>query len=255
MSGDKESRTVDAVQTTCDIIDVLQETEGAGVTEIARRIDRSKGTVHSHLSTLRENEYVVKEDDVYRNSLRFLDLAESVRSRLRINDIVKDELEDLAEETGEIAQFAVEEHGRAVYLHKAKGENAVQTASRVGTREHPHCISLGKAILSELPRGRVEEIIERHGLPEQSDNTITDPTELHAELDDVRERGYAFDNEEKIQGLRCVAAPVKDTDGGVIGAVSVSGPSRRIEGDRFRDELPKQVTRAANVIEINIQYS
>lgn len=255
MTEVNESRTVDAVQTACDVVDALQTLDGSGVTELADHLGLSKATVHSHLATLRQNEYVIKDGEVYRLSLRFLDLAEEVRDRLGIYEIVQDELDDLADETGEIAQFAVEEHGRAVYLHKAMGENAVQTASRVGTREYLHCISLGKAILAHLPRERVEEIVERHGLPEQTENTITDRDALFDELDAIRERGYAFDNEEKIQGLRCVASPVHDVRGAVLGAVSVSGPSSRMEGDRFRNELPDRVTRAANVIEINIEYS
>lgn len=255
MSPGNAPRTVDAVQTTFDVVDVLLETNGAGITEIADRLGRSKGTVHSHVTTLRENEYVSKDGDEYQLSLRFLDLAEHAKDRLDFLDVVEDELVDLAEETGEIAQFAVEEHGRAVYVKKARGADAVQTASRVGTREFLHCIALGKAILAHLPRTRVERIIDRHGLSGQTGNTITDRSELYAELEEIREQGYAFDNEEKIHGLRCVAAPVEGRRGALIGAVSVSGPTSRMKGDRFRTTIPEQVTRTANVIEINAQYA
>lgn len=249
------ARTVDAVQTACDVIDALHELDGAGVTELSNHLALSKGTVHSHLSTLRQNEYVIKDGDTYRISLRFMDLAEYAKGRLAITDVVKEELEALAEETGEIAQFAVEEHGRAVYIEKARGENAVQTASRVGMREHLHCLALGKAILAHLPNRRVEEIIDHRGLPAQTTATITDEAELFDELEAIRDRGCAFDNEEKIQGLRCVAAPVRSASGSVIGAISISGPSSRIHDERFHEELPQMVTRAANIIEINAQYS
>ena len=249
-----QGRTVQAVQIALDIVDLLYERNGARVTEIAEELGRSKGTVHGHLTTLMENEYIIKEGDVYRLSLRYLELGESVKQRLGIYEVVTDELDDLAEDCGELCQFATEEHGRAVYLYKAEGEKAVQTASSVGKREYLHCISLGKAILAYLPRGRVDEIVDTHGLPEFTDQTITTRAELYEELETIRDRGYAFDNEEKIEGLRCVAAPVKDDDG-VLGAVSVSGPSSRMKGERFREDLPDKVLRSANVIEINAKFS
>ena len=254
MTTDENGRTIQSVQTTLDIIDALQANQGAGITELADELGRSKGTVHSHLATLLQNEYVVKDGDEYRLSLRHLDLGEFVKDRLGIFDVVKKELDDLAGDVGELAQFATIEHGRAVYLYKAGGPKAVQTASRVGHREYLHCISLGKAMLAYLPREEVEAIVDRHGLATYTDQTISTREELFEELDLVRERGYAIDNEEKIEGLRCVAAPVKSSDGEVMSAVSISGPSSRMVGERFKNELPNKVMRSANVIEINTKF-
>lgn len=255
MSRPGKRRTVQAVETSLEIIEHLRERHGARVTELADELGRSKGTVHSHLTTLLEHEYLVKENGVYRLSLRYIDLGEFVKERLGIYDVVVDELEDLASETKELAQFATEEHGRAVYLYKAHGEKAVQTASTEGKREYLHCISLGKAMLAHLPSERVDEIVDQHGLPQFTDQTITTREELEEELARVRERGYAIDNEEKIDGLRCVAAPVRGNDDEVLGAVSVSGPSSRMTGERFEEELPSKVMRSANVIEINAKFS
>lgn len=252
--GETGSRTIQAVQTTLDIIDVLQEQDGVRVTELADRLDRSKGTIHCHLATLLQNEHVVKEGNEYRLGLRYLELGETTKERFGIYDIVRDELTDLAAETGELAQFATEEHGRAVYIHKAESDEAVRTASSVGTREHLHCIALGKAILAHLGERRVDEIVDRHGLPKFTERTITTREELFDELARVRERGYAIDDEEKIEGLRCVAAPVR-TSSEVLGAVSVSGPSSRMEGEWFEEELPAMVKRSANVIEINARFA
>jgi len=255
MLNDDGARTVQSVQTALDIVDFLAANNGARVTELADELDRSKGTIHSHLATLYENEYVIKEADEYRLSLRYLHLGETVKDRLGIFETVKDELDDLAAETGELAQFATIEHGRAVYLYKTGGPKAVQTASTVGKREHLHCISLGKAMLAHLPRERVDEIVDEHGLPGYTDRTITTRGDLYEALDRVAERGYAVDNEEKIEGLRCVAAPVKSTGSGALGAVSISGPSSRMVGERFEDDLPSKVMRSANVIEINTKFS
>lgn len=254
MTTSTPPRTVRAVQTTLDIIELLRARTEVGVTELAAELDRSKGTVHSHLATLRENEYVVKDGDRYRLSLKYLDLGETVKEGVSSYDIICEELESLAAESGELAQCATEEHGRAVYLHKAAGENAVQTASSPGTREHMHCISLGKALLAFMPDERVDRIVERHGLPRYTDRTITSRERLQAELEEIRERGVAFDEEERIEGIRCVAAPVM-VDGEVLAAISVSGPSARMRGERFREQLPSLVTRSANVIEINTRFT
>ena len=248
------SRTLQSVQITLDIIDFLQNRERAGITEISSALDRSKGTVHGHLATLRENEYVVKEDGAYRLSLRYLGLGETVRERIPIYDAVYEELEDLAAETGELAQFAVEEHGRVTYICKVGGENAVRTASAVGSQEYMHCVSLGKAMLAHMPEKQVEEIVDAHSLEPYTESTITSPDELFDELAEIEEQGYAYDREEKISGLRCVATPIMTSDG-PAGAISVSGPAGRFEGKFYEDELPETVTRSANVIEINAQFS
>lgn len=254
MGTHSKPRTVKAIQNCLEIIEVVQEQSTAGVTEIASEIDRSKGTVHSHLATLLQNEYVVHDDDEYRLSLKFLNLAESVKGEIAEYDIVKEELADLAEKTGELAQFATVEHGRAVYLHKVAGENAVQTASSPGKREYLHCLSLGKAMLAYMPEERVDEIIDQYGLPAYTENTITSRETLLEELESIRERGYAYDKEEKIVGVRCIAAPVRANDD-IFGAVSISGPSTRMEGELYHEELPNLVSRSANVIEINTKFS
>lgn len=248
------SRTVEAVQTSLDIIDLLREHEGAGVTEIANELGLSKGTVHGHIATLAENEYIVKDGNNYRLSLRHLELGQTVKDRLQIYDVISDELDDLAEECGELAQFAMEEHGKAVYIYKASGDNAVQTASSPGRREYMHCISLGKAMMAHMPKKRVESIVDHHGLPKFTQNTITSRDELFEQLNTIKERGYAFDRQEKIMGLRCVAAPVT-TNNEVVGAISISGPASRFEGEKYKEELPSMITRSANVIEINSQFS
>ena len=254
MARQSESRTLKSVQITLDIIDFLQEQENAGITDIASGIGRSKGTVHGHVATLMENEHVVKEGNAYRLSLRYLELGETVRERLPIYDVVREELDDLAEETGELAQFAMEEHGRAVYIYKTGGENALRTASSIGAREYMHCISLGKAMLAHMPRERVEEIVDEYGLKSYTESTITSRDELFDELAEIQEQGYAYDREEKIEGLRCVSAPIT-TNEGPIGAISISGPVGRFKGEFYEEELPDIVTRSANVIEINAQFS
>lgn len=249
--GEGSWRTIDAVETSIRLLETLRDMGGAGVTELADETGVSKAGVHSHLNTLRENELVVKNGDEYNISLRFLDFGEYAKQNLHIYDLVEAEVHKLAHQTDEVAQFMVEEHGWGVYTHKARGENAVQTRSYIGNRKHLHCTAVGKAILSELPDERIDEIVDKNGLPGNTENTITTRDELFAEVAEVRESGVAFDDEEALQGLRCVAVPVKDQRGELLGAISVSGPTNRIKNERFSEELPEAVKNTANVIQIN----
>lgn len=247
-------RRVQAVQTTCRILDELRSLDGAGVSELADRLDLAKATVHSHLATLLDNEFVVKRGDQYEISLRFVDFGEYAKNDVDIYDITCTEVDRLAEETGEVAQFMVEEHGKGVYLHKTRGENAIQTASYTGNRKDLHCTALGKAILSQLPEDRVEDILETHGLPQRTAQTITDREELFDDLERIRDQNVAFDDEEVLQGLRCVAAPIEHPTGKLQGAISVSGPTSRFKGERFTEEIPEIIRGAVNVIEINATH-
>jgi DNA-binding IclR family transcriptional regulator len=255
MAKHTANRTIGAVETNLDLLEELRRRGRAGVTELADAIDASKATVHTHLTTLLEAEYVVRSGESYRLGGRYLALGEAVRQQASIYDAAREETDALAEETGEVAQLAIEEHGRAVYLYKARGDDAVNTASTVGTREYLHCTALGKAMLSVFSERRVESVIDRHGLPERTGQTLTDRDELFDEIERTRERGHAVDDEEVIEGIRCIAHPLTGDENSVLGAISVSGPASRMDGEWFDRELPRLVERAANVVVINTKFS
>ena len=251
----KQARNpVKAVETTVRILDALRSLDGAGVTAVAERAGTTKGTAHNHLSTLEEHGYVAREGDEFVLGLRFFESGIYVRNRKPIYEVGVPEVEKLAAETGEIANVLVEEHGYGVYLHRATGDQALSLDTGVGSRVHLHNTALGKAILAHLPRERVDEILDCRGFPSTTANTITDRETLFATLDDVRERGVAFDMEERADGVRCVAAPVTTNDGTVCGAVSVAGPTSRMKGERLESDIPELVRRAANVVGINLTY-
>ena len=105
-----------------------------------------------------------------------------------------------------------------------------------------------------MPHEQVLEIIDQRGLPKKTKNTISNPGELFEELEQIKDQGYARDDEDNVRGIRCVAAPVTNNDG-IFGAVSVTGPVGRIHGTRFESELPEQVQSTANVMEINARFS
>jgi len=245
---------VKATKTTFEIVEGLRELNGSGVTKLANHVGRAKSNVHNYLSTLQELGYVVKKEEEYYVSLQFLGLGTAARNRYHLYDIAKTDLDNLARESGEHAYLMVEEYGQGVYLYHAAGENAVNVDASLGSSVNLHNTGLGKAILAHLPQERVDEIIEIHGLPPSTENTITDPEELHRELDDIRDEGVAHDREERLPGVRCVAVPIINASGTVEGAISVSGPKSRISGDCFHEKLPQKLKNTANVIELNSSY-
>lgn len=246
---------VKGAQTTLRIVEALKELDGGGVTEVSERLGLPKSSVHNYLSTLHQEEYVVKTGTEYHVGLRFLNVGALARQNRAIYEIAKPEVGQLADETGELVNLLVEEHGRGVYLHRDTGPNAVKVDSYTGHRVHLHNTALGKAVLAFTPEDYVEDVLAARGLPRTTPQTITDEERLFEELDRIRERRVAFDREERLAGLRCVAAPVTDDDDRAVGAISVSGPTRRMQGDRFESELPNLLLDSVNVIELNLTYS
>lgn len=246
--------TVGAVDTVLQILETIRSLDGAGVTELADELDIAKSTVHRHLLTLKENGYVIQENEQYHLGLRFLNLGEYARQRNAIYHQARPLVEKLAAETEERSLFMVEEHGRAVYLYRGVGSNAVRTNSNIGTLRYLHTIAGGKAILAHLPDHRIDAIIDRWGLPAVTEHTMTHREELSEELARIRDRGVAFNREECLEGLNAVAAPVMANDS-VVGALSVSGPARRMKGDWFESELPDLLRGRANELTLNITHS
>jgi DNA-binding IclR family transcriptional regulator len=250
-NDDRSSRRVQSVKNAVRIIGLLEEREEAGVTELANELDLNKGTVHTQLSTLEEHGFVAQEGDEYHLGLRLLELGENAKGRLDILDVAGPELDNLAEETDTRTQLVMEENGRAVCVYLTRGPNAILPASDVGYGEYLHCIASGKALMAHLPDERVSAAIERHGLPARTSETVTDRDELHEELAQIRERGYAFNDEEKLRGLRAVGAPILGSDETVIGAISISDTAQQMTGERFRETLPDRLQQTANRIEFN----
>lgn len=258
MTEDKSPRTMKTVETSWDIIDLLEELDGARVSEITKRLDIPQTTVSTHLSTLKQRKYVTKDGKEYRLSLYFSLIGEYVKNQCILYDAGKKEIERLAQETEEYTHLVAEEYGQAIYLHEAKGDQAVgedHFSKRFEMPTELHSSAYGKAILAHLPEDRVEEIINEYGLPARTENTITDQEELLTELEEIREQGFSLNDGEEIRGVRAVGAPIQGADGNVLGAISVSTPVSRMKDERYRETMPNMVKSSANVIEINIESS
>ncbi len=226
------------------------------MTEIAEEIDRSPGTTHTYLATMQEKGYVRVEDGEYQVGLFALPLGEYVRATSRLYQVGKPEVDRLAQETGEAAHLVVESHGREILLYEQFGPDAVgedlYTRIKGYPRRNLHCSAASKAILAHLDESRRDEILADYQFVARTPNTITDEETLRAELERVRQVGYAINDEEQITGVRAVAAPIVHEDT-IYGAISLSTPTSRMPEDEFVSTAPERILDVANVIEVNIQ--
>jgi DNA-binding IclR family transcriptional regulator len=255
-SADTKDRSrVKSVNTLFAVLEQLKANNGTGVSELARELDMSKGAIHRYLQTLVDEGYAVKDNGTYRLALRFLDYGAYVRNQYPFNEYIQPKVKQLAEQTGERAQYIVEEHGRGIYLHRERGQNAVETDARVGKVVNLHTTAAGKAILSQLSDERVDEIIGEHGLAGQTERTVIDRDVLFEKLAEIRDRGYALNEQEHVRGLFAIGVPITDVEGTVLGGVSVSGPANRLQGQTENKAIQRTLLGTKDEIELNLSYS
>lgn len=243
------SNALKSVQRSFRILEFIRDNEPVSLTQISEALEMSKSTIHRHLSTLIEIGYLVREDRKYRVSFEFLSYANRIHLRDPSYPMIKRKMRDLAETSEELIQFTTHEEGRLVYLFKQTGRNGLVSRSDARTFRPLHSTAGGKAILSTWSHSEVEEYIDRHGLDDVTEHTITDPDVLFDELEEVRERGYATNREETVEGLGAVSVPIEDQEDGIIGALGISGPINRV-GD---GEYVQLLLDAKKELELNIR--
>ncbi|QIO24924.1 IclR family transcriptional regulator [Haloarcula sp. JP-L23] len=250
-NDDIPKRWSPVTDTVFEIIETLDELDEATVTVLADHLDLAASTVHNHLGALQRRGFVIKEDKRYRLGLQFLHTGMSVRNKLRMREVSQSAVDDLARETDEAAWAATLENDWIYFICSARGEDAIQAYGDLGARRRPHSIAAGKSILAHLPEETVHGIINRTGLEKHTENTITSRDELFEDFESIRERGFALNRGERLDGGRAVACAILQ-DGEPLGSIGVSGPAHRFEGEQFTDELPSAVLAAKNIIELDL---
>ena len=254
VSKDVPASPVKTTQRTLRIVELLKDLGGATIQEVAERLDMSKSSAHDYLKTLEHEGYVVRDGYTYCVGLKFMDLGGYARVQNDLYAEAKPVMKELAEETEELVSLLVEEHGRGCFISRSRGSKAVNLETYVGECIELHSTALGKAVLAHLPEERVDAIIERYGLEKRTENTVTDPDALSAELEHIREEGTAVGMEERIQGLCSIAVPIIP-NGEILGSLSIAGPRRRLETDEIQAEHIDRLQNARNVIELNLQHT
>lgn len=247
-------RPVTTVNTAIDIIETLVESPNQTLTEISQQVELAESTTHRHLATLVQNNLVVRDEDVYRLSFRFLDIGTQSQHQHPLYTAGREYIDLLADETGERVWLATTENGFSVSLYWASDRNPLHQHSRIGTRHHLHMSSPGKAMLAELSDEEVQAIIEDHGLPPQTEHTITDDERLFDELDEIRERGYATTTDETVEGMSAVAVSVSDNVSGILGAIGIGCSTNRVTENR-QEKFASRLLETADEMAIRTRFS
>lgn len=248
-AGTADNNRAETTVTSFRIIEALKSREYAGVTELAEELDLAKGTVHKHLNTLRELDYVIKEDHEYRLSLSFLGLGTAVRSRLPVYQEAQRPLENLTAATDEVASLMIPEHGYGIYVQRIHEGDHPNVHVNEGERLPLHATAGGKAILSYTPADERERILDVRGLPQHTENTITDRDVLIDELRMIRDRRTSYDRAEYRENWHCIAQPITNEDNRAIAAVTVSGPAERMEQKDSATDIASLVGSTVNSLQ------
>jgi IclR family transcriptional regulator, KDG regulon repressor len=238
---------IQAIERAVSILNAFSvETPEFGVTELAEKVGLHKSTVHRFMVNLDAAGLVERNARTgrYRLGLHIFELGGLVMQQMNLWDEALPFLESLVRDTGETGHLAVLDGGEAIYIERVEARRALRVPSAIGRGYPAHATNLGKVLLADLPRERVAEIITERGLAAFTPNTITDADELNAELERIRERGYAIDDEEYDEGLRCIGAGVRDHSGHVVSALGIGGPVTRVTPARV-EELAELVMAAA----------
>jgi DNA-binding IclR family transcriptional regulator len=223
--------------------------------EVSDKLALHKSTVHRLIMVLERHKLIERNsiNGRYRLGLKLFELGTRAVSQLDLRERARPVLEQLVLETSETVHLGILDDTEVLYLDKVEPTRSVRMSSSVGRRNPAYCTAMGKSILAYLPEPQVEAIVRKHGLKAMTANTLTSLLELKAELAAIRERGYAVDNEEIEEGVRCVGCVVRDFSGGPIAAISVSGPAFRISREKAKS-LSRPVTAAANALSAELGY-
>jgi DNA-binding IclR family transcriptional regulator len=205
--------------------------QGATTGELGRRLGLHRTTVHRFLQTLARRGYAeqISDSDRYRVGLKVLGLASSTMAGLSLREVGMPILEALNQATNETVHLVMMDRGEVVTIDRIEAEHPVALRTYIGARRPAYCSAAGKAMLAYLPAAQVDQILAQ-GMPPRTAKTITDPLRFKAELWEVTQRGYALDDEENLEGVRCAAAPVFSLEGRLAGGISLSAPSMRVDG-------------------------
>lgn len=248
------------IQSVAHALDVLEEFRGdaieLGVTELSKKLKLHKNNIFRLLATLEARGYIEqnKSTENYRLGLKSLELGQTFIRQMGLLRQARPTLEKLAEKANETTYLAIMRNQDVVYLDVVEANQTVRVASRVGLRLPTYCTAVGKVLIcseseEELRKKLPEQIVKR------TSKTLTDPKAVVDHLKKVARQGYAIDDEEYEEGVRCIAAPVRDYTGNVVAAISISGPAMRMPDKKISEDLAQTVKEAGEEISRRLGYN
>ncbi len=256
----KKDKSEYIIQAVSHALDLLEQFHGdideLGVTELSKRLKLHKNNVFRLLATLESRGYIEqnKATENYRLGLKALELGQTFIKQMGLLRQAKPILEQIVEESNETAYVAIYKEDHIVYLDVVETNLTVRVVSRVGSRLPAYCTASGKVHMAYMTDEELESSLANMKIVPHTPTTITTPEEIAAEMNKVREQGYAFDDEELDLGVRCIAAPIRDYTRRIVGAISISGPTMRVSNARTESELVPLVLKASAELSTRLGY-
>ena len=226
------SSTLNSVANAVRVLKAFSSSEREwGVSDLARRLELGKSTVHRLLTTLTEEGMLEQDLETgrYRLGLAMFDLAAAVPTQLDLHEAVLSPMSDLRNLIGETVHVAVLDGRQVVYVERLDSPHTLRLFLEIGRRNSAHCTATGKALLAFISRVELDQLLDGWVMQRRTKFTITSIAELRAELDLTRERGFAENRHESEVGVVSVAAPIRDGGGRTIASISVAGPAERMD--------------------------
>lgn len=246
IAGSRVSATAKALS----VLDCFTPTQSElTLAQISRMLNMPKSTVLNQIRTLEEAGFLLKvrSGQAYRLGYKIMELNYCIHAAMPVVQFAVPIMEDLQVDTGEIIYLTTHMGGKVFYLECVYPSRRSISYSVSGKTLPMHCTGCGKAMLSQMPTETVEAIIQKHGLPPVTQNTITDHDYLMEALGTCRQQGFAVDNEEETMGVKCVAMAIRTGRGDVAGALSISGSTLSIRNEKI-DEYAQLLSRACNIL-------
>ncbi|MDR1999943.1 MAG: IclR family transcriptional regulator, partial [Zoogloeaceae bacterium] len=221
---------IQVIERMMKLLDVLSYYhDPVGLKQLALETGLHPSTAHRILAAMAASGFAERNDPgTYRLGIRLLELGNLVKSRINIRESAMPQMQALHEKIGESVNLGVRQGDEIVYVERtSSGRSSVRVVHLVGARAPLHVTSAGKLYLAECSRDELREYARRTGLPGLTPTSITTLPALEKEVERVRRHGVSYDNEEIEQGLRCVAAPIRDDTGALVAGLSVSAPAER----------------------------
>jgi len=252
-TDNKSTSTVQALDRGLFLLSNLSQCDQATLTELSMRTGIPPSSAHRFLSTM-ESHGIVQFDDVsqqWRIGVGIMKLSGSFIRRSGVIDVGRPILRELMEESGKTANMAIEDNGDVVLVAQVETQEAIRAYFKLGERGPMHASGIGKVLLADKPMKEIKLILQQKGMASFTPKTLTSPSDLFCQLDDVRAQGWSLDDEERYEGMKCIASAVYNEFGEAIAGVSISGPTVCL-GDEVIGEVVPMVKRFAKRITENI---
>ena len=220
------------------VIERLAENGPMGIMDLSAELGFHKSTTHRLVTSLQYMGYIRQDEESlkYALSLKFLEIGGKILEQTNMASLIHPSLKKLSEQTGETVHLVRREGTEAVYIDKVESTvSSIRMVSRVGSRIPLYCSGVGKAIMATLPDEEVKKIWNESIIEKKTDKTITDFSQMQEVLEEVRQNGYALDDEENEKGVRCIAACLHGYQKEVKYAFSISGPTSRMTRERVKE--------------------